>query len=155
METAVNIAHSCGHFKRGMQILELCAPDQIEEALHELRYQIEIIWNIAIDPFNVYHFWFCREKIQDQNHRYGLVIDGHCLALALKHHRSVLTEVAQQCQAVVCCRMSPIQKAEVVKLVKDFPDHPLTAAIGDGANDVSMIQEAHIGLGFDFFMSPF
>jgi len=35
----------------------------------------------------------------------------------------------------------------VVKLVKEFPEKPTTAAIGDGANDVSMIQEAHIGLG--------
>lgn len=36
---------------------------------------------------------------------------------------------------------------QVVKLIKDFPERPVTAAIGDGANDVSMIQEAHIGLG--------
>ena len=51
------------------------------------------------------------------------------------------------CVAVLCCRMSPIQKAEVVKLVKETPDDPVTAAIGDGANDVSMIQEADVGLG--------
>lgn len=36
---------------------------------------------------------------------------------------------------------------KVVKVVKEFPGEPITAAIGDGANDVSMIQEAHIGLG--------
>ena len=36
---------------------------------------------------------------------------------------------------------------QVVKLVKNFPDRPTTASIGDGANDVSMIQEAHVGLG--------
>jgi hypothetical protein len=36
---------------------------------------------------------------------------------------------------------------QVVKLVKNFSTKPITAAIGDGANDVSMIQEAHIGLG--------
>lgn len=38
---------------------------------------------------------------------------------------------------------------QVVKLVKGLPQNPVTAAIGDGANDVSMIQEAHIGLGKD------
>lgn len=52
-----------------------------------------------------------------------------------------------KCQAVLCCRLSPIQKCEVVKLMKTLPDAPITAAIGDGANDVSMIREAHVGLG--------
>lgn len=40
-----------------------------------------------------------------------------------------------------------MQKCEVVHLIKTSPDKPITAAIGDGANDVSMIQEAHVGLG--------
>lgn len=43
-----------------------------------------------------------------------MVIDGHCLALALNSHRDLFAEIAQQCEAVVCCRMSPIQKAEVI-----------------------------------------
>lgn len=42
-----------------------------------------------------------------------MVIDGHCLAKALADHPKLLAEVAGQCQAVVCCRMSPLQKAEV------------------------------------------
>lgn len=50
------------------------------------------------------------------------------------------------CKAVVCCRVSPLQKALVVKLVKKSTTSPLLA-IGDGANDVSMIQAAHIGVG--------
>lgn len=52
-----------------------------------------------------------------------------------------------ECDAVLCCRMSPAQKAQVVKLVKKSKSRPITCSIGDGANDVSMIQEAHIGLG--------
>ena len=49
----------------------------------------------------------------------------------------------------VCCRVSPKQKAEVVRLVRDNLTNPpvITLAIGDGANDVSMIQAAHIGIG--------
>ena len=43
--------------------------------------------------------------------------------------------------------MSPLQKAEIVAMMKNHPDQPVTAAIGDGANDVAMIQEAHVGLG--------
>ena len=50
-----------------------------------------------------------------------------------------------KCAAVVCCRVSPLQKAQVTALVKSRGD--VTLAIGDGANDVGMIQKAHIGVG--------
>lgn len=52
-------------------------------------------------------------------------------------------QVGQACAAVVCCRVSPKQKAHVTALVKSTGD--TTLGIGDGANDVGMIQEAHIG----------
>jgi len=59
-----------------------------------------------------------------------------------------LLEIARQCKAVVGCRLSPLQKAQVVRLVKyGVTPSPLTLAIGDGGNDVSMIQEAHVGVG--------
>lgn len=51
-------------------------------------------------------------------------------------------------RSVICCRVSPMQKSDMVKLVKKgFIFQPMTLAIGDGANDVSMIQEAHVGIG--------
>ena len=50
------------------------------------------------------------------------------------------------CKAVICCRVSPLQKALVVKLVKKN-QKAILLAIGDGANDVSMIQAAHVGVG--------
>ena len=52
------------------------------------------------------------------------------------------------CKSVICCRVSPIQKAEVVELVKQNTND-LCLAIGDGANDVAMIQKAHIGVGIN------
>lgn len=55
-------------------------------------------------------------------------------------------DVATRCKAVICCRVSPLQKALVVKLVKKYSSSILLA-IGDGANDVSMIQAAHVGIG--------
>lgn len=55
-------------------------------------------------------------------------------------------DLATQCKAVICCRVSPLQKALVVKLVKKF-SKSILLAIGDGANDVSMIQAAHVGVG--------
>jgi magnesium-transporting ATPase (P-type) len=51
------------------------------------------------------------------------------------------------CKSVVCCRVSPLQKALVVRMVKENLKGAITLAIGDGANDVSMIQAAHIGVG--------
>jgi P-type E1-E2 ATPase len=54
--------------------------------------------------------------------------------------------MAKNCEAVICCRLLPMQKAEVVKLVKDHLNK-ITLAIGDGANDVPMITTAHIGVG--------
>lgn len=55
-------------------------------------------------------------------------------------------ELSVMCKAVICCRVSPLQKALVVKLVKKY-DKSILLAIGDGANDVSMIQAAHVGIG--------
>ncbi|KAG0032112.1 hypothetical protein BGZ82_006683 [Podila clonocystis] len=78
----------------------------------------------------------------------ALVIDGLALKFALEDPvcKDLLLELACQCTAVICCRVSPLQKAMVVKMVKDAKQ-VMTLSIGDGANDVSMIQEAHIGVG--------
>ncbi|XP_036067626.1 phospholipid-transporting ATPase IC [Oryzias melastigma] len=54
--------------------------------------------------------------------------------------------LARQCQAVLCCRVTPAQKAEIVKLVRKHTN-AITMSIGDGANDVNMIKTAHIGVG--------
>ncbi|EEB94170.1 hypothetical protein MPER_07061, partial [Moniliophthora perniciosa FA553] len=77
----------------------------------------------------------------------ALVIDGKSLTFALEKSISkVFLELAIMCKAVICCRVSPLQKALVVKLVKRN-QKAILLAIGDGANDVSMIQAAHVGVG--------
>ncbi|ORX56555.1 phospholipid-translocating P-type ATPase [Piromyces finnis] len=55
-------------------------------------------------------------------------------------------EVGIRCRTVICCRVTPIQKANVVKAVRHNLN-AVTLAIGDGANDVAMIQAAHVGVG--------
>jgi phospholipid-transporting ATPase len=55
-------------------------------------------------------------------------------------------QLSSECESVVCCRVTPKQKAEVVRTIKKEKGK-ITVAIGDGANDVNMIQEAHIGCG--------
>ena len=58
--------------------------------------------------------------------------------------KALFLSITKGCEAVVCCRVTPKQKADVVRLVKRGLGK-ITLAIGDGANDVNMIQEAHIG----------
>ncbi|XP_052238841.1 phospholipid-transporting ATPase ID-like isoform X1 [Dreissena polymorpha] len=78
---------------------------------------------------------------------YGLVINGHSLAHCLKPSLEMkLLDLGCLCKAVICCRVTPLQKALVVDLVKRNKQS-ITLAIGDGANDVSMIKTAHIGVG--------
>ena len=77
----------------------------------------------------------------------ALVIDGKSLTFALeKDMEQMLLELAVMCKSVICCRVSPLQKALVVKLVKRNLK-AILLAVGDGANDVSMIQAAHVGVG--------
>lgn len=80
---------------------------------------------------------------------HALVIDGGCLNLILEDplYNLHLLRVSLLCKVVVACRVSPQQKAQLVELVKlNVPDSH-TLSIGDGANDVPMIQSAHIGIG--------
>ncbi|KAF9469387.1 phospholipid-translocating ATPase [Collybia nuda] len=77
-----------------------------------------------------------------------LVVDGAALLQAFsdEENKSLLLRLATLCEGVICCRVSPLQKALVVRLVKDGLG-AMTLAIGDGANDVSMIQAADVGIG--------
>lgn len=78
---------------------------------------------------------------------FALVIPGKSLAFALLPDVELkFLELALACKAIICCRVTPLQKALVVELVKRNVK-ATTLAIGDGANDVSMIKAAHIGVG--------
>ncbi|KAG5248361.1 phospholipid-transporting ATPase [Salix suchowensis] len=77
----------------------------------------------------------------------SLIIDGNSLVYILeKELESELFDIATYCKVVICCRVAPLQKAGVVDLIKSRTDD-MTLAIGDGANDVSMIQMADVGVG--------
>jgi len=80
----------------------------------------------------------------------ALIIEGNALKHLLGDNEleELLFNIASQCDAVIACRVSPKQKALLVKLVRHHVvPQPVTLAIGDGANDVGMIQEAHVGIG--------
>ncbi|KAK9493133.1 hypothetical protein V1508DRAFT_354148 [Lipomyces doorenjongii] len=75
-----------------------------------------------------------------------LLIDGESLALFLDVYKKEFIEVAVTLPAVIACRCSPTQKAEIAKLIKTWTKKRV-CCIGDGGNDVSMIQAADVGVG--------
>ncbi|CAH1972047.1 unnamed protein product [Acanthoscelides obtectus] len=77
----------------------------------------------------------------------ALVIDGRTLGLVLSPRlKNEFIKLCLSCKVVICCRVSPIQKSEVVETIRKSTK-AVTLAIGDGANDVAMIRKAHVGIG--------
>ncbi|KAG0053093.1 hypothetical protein BGZ83_001685 [Gryganskiella cystojenkinii] len=91
------------------------------------------------------------ERIEPpEKDRYALVVNGESLAFVLGNeiYEDMFLKIGTNCHSVICCRVTPLQKALVVKLVRKKL-HKVTLAIGDGANDISMIQAAHVGVGIE------
>uniref|UniRef100_A0A8C6NZE9 Phospholipid-transporting ATPase n=1 Tax=Nothobranchius furzeri TaxID=105023 RepID=A0A8C6NZE9_NOTFU len=142
-ETAVSVSLSCGHFHRTMNILELLQQRSDNECAEQLRRLARRCVGLSFLSLSDDIF----KDIDDHVIQHGLVVDGASLSLALREHEKLFMEVCKNCSAVLCCRMAPLQKAKVVRLLKTSPEKPITLAVGDGANDVGMIQEAHVGIG--------
>lgn len=86
-------------------------------------------------------------KEDTKDRPFALIVDGRALEIALSNDiKDQLLRLAVRCDSVICCRVSPKQKALITRLVKQHTGKT-TLAIGDGANDVGMIQEADIGVG--------
>ncbi|KAL8999100.1 MAG: hypothetical protein Q9169_001988 [Polycauliona sp. 2 TL-2023] len=131
-ETAINIGMSCKLISEDMSLLMInednaqATRDNISKKLGAIRSQ---------------------SSGGHELETLALIIDGKSLTYALeKGLDKEFLDLAVLCKAVICCRVSPLQKALVVKLVKRNLKS-LLLAIGDGANDVSMIQAAHVGVG--------
>eukprot|EP00002_Diphylleia_rotans_P019307 TRINITY_DN3737_c0_g3_i1.p1 TRINITY_DN3737_c0_g3~~TRINITY_DN3737_c0_g3_i1.p1 ORF type:complete len:1106 (-),score=188.77 TRINITY_DN3737_c0_g3_i1:648-3965(-) len=129
-ETAINIGFSCRLMEREMS-QDIFNFDDAETVKSELVSRAKKLENSR----NQY-------QLSDR----ALIIDGHTLGLVLSSCQSEFMNYANYCKSVICCRVSPSQKALIVKMVKKYAN-AITLAIGDGANDVSMIKEAHIGVG--------
>ncbi|KAI3506322.1 hypothetical protein L1887_28679 [Cichorium endivia] len=85
--------------------------------------------------------------VSDDATSIALIIDGTSLVYILDSDlEEQLFQLASNCAVVLCCRVAPLQKAGIVALIKNRTDD-MTLAIGDGANDVSMIQMADVGIG--------
>ncbi|XP_043380395.1 probable phospholipid-transporting ATPase IM isoform X5 [Chelonia mydas] len=153
-ETAMNIGYSCNMLTDTMNEIFIVAGHTVMEVREELRKAKEHLFGQNKDLSNGHVF--C-EKMQESKQGsvleetvtgdYALVINGHSLAHALEANlENEFVDVACLCKTVICCRVTPLQKAQVVELVKKHRK-AVTLAIGDGANDISMIKSAHIGIG--------
>ncbi|XP_062367174.1 phospholipid-transporting ATPase ID [Cinclus cinclus] len=151
-ETAVNIGYSCKMLTDDMTEVFVVTGHTVLEVREELRKAREKMMDASQSVCNGFSY---QEKLSSRltsvleaiAGEYALVINGHSLAHALEADMEVeFLETACACKAVICCRVTPLQKAQVVELVKKYKK-AVTLAIGDGANDVSMIKTAHIGVG--------
>uniref|UniRef100_A0A8I3W866 Phospholipid-transporting ATPase n=1 Tax=Callithrix jacchus TaxID=9483 RepID=A0A8I3W866_CALJA len=128
-ETAINIGYSCRLVSQNMALI-LLKEDSLDATRAAITQHCTDLGNLLGKENDV-----------------ALIIDGHTLkyALSFEVRRSFL-DLALSCKAVICCRVSPLQKSEIVDVVKKRVK-AITLAIGDGANDVGMIQTAHVGVG--------
>uniref|UniRef100_A0A8D2Q7I9 Phospholipid-transporting ATPase n=1 Tax=Varanus komodoensis TaxID=61221 RepID=A0A8D2Q7I9_VARKO len=153
-ETAVNIGYSCNMLSDAMEdifIIEGRTSQEVRQELREARQKmVPSAAFVGDSPADSLAQQPGGSKVlpeEQPNGEYGLVINGHSLALALEGAlEEELLRTACLCRVVICCRVTPLQKAQVVELVKRRKE-AVTLAIGDGANDVSMIKAAHIGVG--------
>ncbi|XP_043913465.1 phospholipid-transporting ATPase IG isoform X2 [Protopterus annectens] len=155
METAKSTCYASRLFRNDTELLELTTKttgdvDRKEERLHELlrEFHKTLMQGITNHRQGSRKSWMSVKE-------YGLIIDGSTLSLILNpeddrqstQHRMLFLQICQKCTAVLCCRMAPLQKAQIVRMVKNTKGRPITLSVGDGANDVSMILEAHVGIG--------
>ncbi|XP_046282229.1 phospholipid-transporting ATPase VB isoform X2 [Marmota monax] len=152
-ETAVNIAYSC-------RLLD--QTDTVYSINTENQETCESILNCALEEVKQFQepqkpgcklFGFrLPSKTPSPTTRamapeVGLVINGKTLNVIFQGKlEKLFLELTQYCRSVLCCRCTPLQKSMIVKLVRDKLG-VMTLSIGDGANDVSMIQAADIGIG--------
>ncbi|KAL1829296.1 hypothetical protein ACET3Z_007708 [Daucus carota] len=140
METAINIGYACSLLRQGMR--QICISANIDIMAQDSKKLLKenILMQITVASQMV--------KLEKDPHAaFALIIDGKALAYALESDmKTHFLKLAVNCASVICCRVSPKQKALVTRLVKEGTGK-ITLAIGDGANDVGMIQEADIGIG--------
>lgn len=164
IETAVNIAYACRLFVYGMELVQLSARTE-DDAETLLQHHVD---NLTLERASEgdedgMHPTANLDRDDDRpstsssncnddglGHHFGgigLVVDGRTLALCLTPRcEDKFVRLVARCTSVLCCRATPLQKAAVVRLVK-HKIGGMTLAIGDGANDVSMIQCADVGVG--------
>ncbi|KAF9195339.1 hypothetical protein BGZ51_002854 [Haplosporangium sp. Z 767] len=151
-ETAINIGISSRLISPAMKILVLNVKVERDCRL-VLEYFVEKIKESERDEERYWQEYEQSSKVgiePPEKDRYALVVNGESLAFVLGNEilEEMFLRIGTSCHSVICCRVTPLQKALVVKMVRKKL-HKVTLAIGDGANDISMIQAAHVGVGIE------
>ncbi|QWU87443.1 hypothetical protein CA3LBN_001708 [Candidozyma haemuli] len=159
VETAINIGFSCNLLGNDMELLvlktDLSDAEKKEHGVIPGDDNDNIMNRLVTNYLGKFDMAGSIDELEEakKDHstpdgRYGVVIDGDALKIALADEdiKRKFLLLCKQCKAVLCCRVSPAQKAAVVLMVKGTLE-VMTLAIGDGSNDVSMIQAADVGIG--------
>jgi phospholipid-translocating P-type ATPase (flippase) len=146
-ETAVEIGKSCNLIKSNMRLLDFSSTTQAELLSKIDTYTSELVSSTqgAVGK-TLYQLARIKESLKQ---KIAIVIDGVSLLWAIENSletRQLFFKLGYLSNSCICCRVSPAQKMQIVQLAKENGTW-ITLAVGDGANDVSMIQEAHIGVG--------
>ncbi len=149
MNTAYNIGLSCNLISTNMKIFKLCGVEMKLNNKMEMENKEEceqVIIKFAKEYSKFKGNFDSMDKVQRS---FGILIDEKALRTINDDEeiQKVFLDIAKDASSVICCRVSPIQKSQVVKMMKKYDKKGVTLAIGDGGNDVSMIMEAHIGIG--------
>ncbi|XP_024030758.1 phospholipid-transporting ATPase 10 [Morus notabilis] len=148
METAINIGFSCSLLRQEMKQIIISSETPEVKALENGEDKSAVA--TALKASVLHQITTAKELLlasTENSDALALIIDGKSLTYALEDDvKDHFLELAIGCASVICCRSSPKQKALVTRLVK-LRTGNTTLAIGDGANDVGMLQEADIGIG--------
>ncbi|CAM1501748.1 Fc.00g037320.m01.CDS01 [Cosmosporella sp. VM-42] len=153
VETAINIGFSCNLLNNDMELIHIKVDEDEAGELTDDNF-LEMAEKMLDDNLKTFGMTGSDEDLAKakKNHEppaptHGVVIDGFTLRWVLHDRlKQKFLILCKQCKSVLCCRVSPAQKAAVVAMVKNGLD-VMTLSIGDGANDVAMIQEADVGVG--------
>ncbi|KAF3656198.1 putative phospholipid-transporting ATPase 11 [Capsicum chinense] len=146
METAINIGYACSLLRQGMKqiTITLESPDIIAVEKSGEKNAIARASKGSVSRQITEGKALLTASSEEA---FALIIDGKSLTYALDDNvKDMFLDLAIRCASVICCRSSPKQKALVTRLVKNGTGK-ITLAVGDGANDVGMLQEADIGVG--------
>ncbi|KAK2743702.1 hypothetical protein FQN55_007105 [Onygenales sp. PD_40] len=144
VETAINIGFSCNLLNNDMELIVFnIDKDDPDSAAYELDKNLANFDLTGSDE----ELFAAQKNHEPPAPTHAVVVDGDTLKLMLGPElKQKFLLLCKQCKAVLCCRVSPAQKAAVVQMVKTGLN-VMALAIGDGANDVAMIQEADVGVG--------
>ncbi|KAG2393729.1 hypothetical protein C9374_007260 [Naegleria lovaniensis] len=129
-ETAINVAYSTNVLQKDetieIRIRDACNHKHVKK---KMKVALEFL-----------------EKQKNKHFEYALIIDSKSLDLALEKYEKQFLRIVKFVKSAVCCRLKPLQKSRIVKLIETKLKKK-ALAIGDGVNDVAMIQAASIGVG--------